>query len=55
MDFVFSMSTGHCGTTTLSLGSSYEELGYDPSKCYFGFETLAQGVRDFARRFDILY
>ena len=50
MAFVFALSTGHCGTTTLSVASAYEEAGYDASRCHFSFETLAQGSRDFARR-----
>jgi hypothetical protein len=50
MDFVFSLSTGHCGTTTMSEASAYTDAGFDSSACYFGFETLAQGFRDFARR-----
>jgi len=49
MKFTFSLSTGHCGTTTMSKPSAYSGVGYDPSACYFGFETLAQGTRDFAR------
>lgn len=50
MDFVFSLSTGHCGTTTMSEASAYTDAGFDSSACYFGFETMAQGTRDFARR-----
>jgi len=50
IQFVFSLSTGHCGTTTLSVPSSYQDNGYNASSCLFGFETLAQGVRDFTRR-----
>lgn len=49
MKFTFSLSTGHCGTTTMSKPSAYTGAGYDPSACYFGFETLAQGTRDFTR------
>ena len=47
--FVFAMSTGHCGTTTMSVESAYKEIGYNASHCHFGFETLAQGTRDFFR------
>ncbi len=29
MEFAFSLSTGHSGTTTMSLAESYDELGFD--------------------------
>ena len=49
LTFAFALSTGHCGTTTMSESSAYSDLGYDPSSCHWGFETLAQGTRDFFR------
>jgi hypothetical protein len=48
LTFAFALSTGHSGTTTLSLAESYD--GFNSSHCEFGFEFLAQGTRDFARR-----
>jgi hypothetical protein len=48
MTFAFALSTGHSGTTTLSLAESYQ--GFNSSHCEFGFEFLAQGTRDFVRR-----
>lgn len=45
MRFFFGYSTGHSGTTSLSSAKSY----HTDRNCLWGFETLAQGVRDWAR------
>ena len=49
LSYHFALSTGHSGTTTLSNEDAFTQLGFGTSKCYFGFETLAQGWREFAR------
>ena len=49
LTYHFALSTGHSGTTTLSNADTYERAGFDTQRCFFGFETLAQGWREFAR------